>query len=117
MQPNEAKQSHHDVEAAKELYSLVDCSLDLCFLAHIRLERGNLYVRVSLGNGLRGLLSGLEIDIDEQHVCPLLCEEQGRLKTNSTATIVYIKQNARMAKRDAYEPAPVIKADCELSVR
>lgn len=75
--------THHDVEPAKALDGLVDGGLDVGLLADISLEGDGLDVWAALLDELRGALGGGDVDIDEEDVGALLCEEEGRLETDS----------------------------------
>ena len=70
----QGKDAHHDVEAAEELDSLVDRSLDVRLLAHIGFERGGLDVGETLLDERERLLGCGEVNVDEEDVRAL--EEQ-----------------------------------------
>ena len=75
--------THHNVESAEELDSLVDCSLHVRLLAHICLDCGGLDVGIALLDEREGLLGCCEVDIDEKNVGALLREEERGLEADS----------------------------------
>ena len=76
--------THHDVEAAKELDSLVDRGLDISLLAHCaRLECRGLDVGEALLDQRERLPRCVQVDVNEEHVCVVLCEQARRLKADA----------------------------------
>ena len=78
--------THHDVQAAEELDSLVDRGLDVRLLAHVRLNCGGLDVRKPLLDECERLLRRREVDVDEEDIRAFLRKEQRGLESDAPAT-------------------------------
>ena len=92
--------AYHDIKPAKQLDGLVDGSLDVRLLAHIRPDPRRLDLREALRDGLRGLLDRGDVHVDEQDVRALLCEEQGRLEADASTSRVRALESARDEGRE-----------------
>ena len=67
--------THHYVEAVKELDSLVDGGLDISLLAHARLECRGFDVWGALLDQREHLLRRGEVDVNEEHIHAVSCEQ------------------------------------------
>ena len=82
-QQQEMIDTHHDVEAAKELDSLVDRGLDISLLAHARLECRGLDVGEALLDQRERLPCCVQVDVNEEHVRTVLCKQARRLEADA----------------------------------
>lgn len=84
--------THDDIQSSKLLHSLLDARFDLCFLAHITLDRNRLGIGVPLVDALNGLLRGFEVDVCEDGGTAFGCEEKRCLESDTA--VVYGREGS-----------------------
>ena len=82
-QQQEKIDTYHDVKAVKELDGLVNHGLDISLLAHARLECRGLDVGEALLDQRKRLLHHGQVDVNEEHVRAVLCEQARRLEADA----------------------------------